>query len=121
MVKTINNKVFESNEKGLQESLLNEVFENYYKDLKNDLIKIRDKKPSKQIVERSDRELLEEILEMLRGLNRVDNNSNQTDKFIKPMRLGDFLTTGGLSGINVNELPFVNVTEKKENDKKPSP
>ena len=75
LVHTINSALGKYNEKELTKEVLDEAFEKYWVDLDEELKKILKSKPSKSI-ERTEKELLEEILEILR--NQQSSNTYGT-------------------------------------------
>jgi hypothetical protein len=78
LVKTINASLKKCEEKELKEEALDDIFEKFWPDFDSDLKKVNEKKPSSTVTKRSDRELLEEILEILRNQDPhfVDFNSS---------------------------------------------
>jgi hypothetical protein len=66
LVYTINTALEKCNEKALKKEVLDEAFDKYWVDLDEDLKKIIKNKPS-NLIKRPERELLEEILEILRN------------------------------------------------------
>lgn len=74
LIKTINNKIGISGGKPLKDSNLESVFNTFWPQLEEKLSKIPESKKSKII--RTDRELLEESLQILRILKNNNNNGN---------------------------------------------
>jgi hypothetical protein len=70
LVKTVNNKLEKAEEKGLKESVLEKAFEKYWPDLESKLAEIKELPTPQTEKIRPDRELLEEILEILRRQER---------------------------------------------------
>ena len=70
LVKTINQKVEEAKENSLQEADLQDVFNTYWPKLEEQLKRIKAQEPAAPKPLRSEREMLEEILELLRGQTR---------------------------------------------------
>jgi hypothetical protein len=67
LVHTINSALEKYNEKALKKEVLNEAFDKYWVDLDEELKEIKKKNQPKASIKRSDRELLEEMLEILRN------------------------------------------------------
>lgn len=66
LIHTINTALDANNEKSLKPEVLNDTFEKYWGDLDKELKEIKKKNQSLQTIKRPDRELLEEILEIMR-------------------------------------------------------
>jgi len=66
----INEVLKEAGKESLNQEFLNSVFETFWPDLEAKLTAIKNAAPKKESPKRGDRELLEEILEMLRGMQQ---------------------------------------------------
>lgn len=104
LVETVNEAVAKAGEKSLASSTLNDVFETYWPRLEAALKQIPASKGSSEQPFRSDREILEEILEVVRRQARPQNVNSIVDAMFskastssildsghKPMDLGDLL------------------------------
>ena len=72
LVSTINNKIIDAGEKTIPDKDLNEVFEVFYPKLEEKLLIVRDEKPIEGAIKRTDREILEEILQAVRSSKEID-------------------------------------------------
>ena len=70
LVQTINGRVAETGGKQLQDKALNSVFETYWPSLEVELTKLAAKSPPRAPKQRSEREMLQEILQLLRAQER---------------------------------------------------
>lgn len=70
LVSTINRSVQDAGEKALQENILNEIFETYWPGLEEKINKILNASVLPKSKARSEREMLQEILEILRAQER---------------------------------------------------
>lgn len=73
LLHTINQVVRDENEKGLTESTLDKVFETFWPELENGLRSLADQQPQRTPELRSDRDLLEEILQLVRSEQRPND------------------------------------------------
>lgn len=74
LLRTINNAVQKNGDKALADSVLDNVFETYWPQLSEALDKIASEQPPSGPAERPEREMLQEILEIVRGQERqIDN------------------------------------------------
>lgn len=67
LMHTINNKIISSNEKTLPEKDLDEVFEVFWKKLESKLQKLKNVQAITKVIKRTDRDILEEILQVVRS------------------------------------------------------
>lgn len=74
LVHTINNKIITVGEKTLPEKDLDEVFDVFYPKLDEKLLAIQNEKPVDGVVKRTDREILEEILQTIRSTKLEEIN-----------------------------------------------
>jgi len=120
LVETINKKVFESKENGLLESDLDEAFETYYPKLETKLNEIKKKNLSKKKVERSERELLEEILGILRKeINRNEWNFEHVtpiNHLSKSSTNFNIVPYSQFTKKELDNLPFICVTKNKDDE-----
>lgn len=74
LLRTINNAVQKNGDKALADSVLDNVFETYSPQLSEALDKIASEQPPSGPAKRPEREMLQEILEIVRGQERqIDN------------------------------------------------
>lgn len=67
LIQTINNKILSTNEKSLNDKDLDEVFDTFWPKIEGRLNDIKNLQPDTQNHRRSDREILEEILQVVRA------------------------------------------------------
>ena len=93
LLKTINTKVVDSGERTLSESDLDEVFERFWPDLSAQLERISKEDVGKKSKQRTEREILEEVLEIVRNQDRRLAIEIQPE----PNTLGKLLASGAAS------------------------
>lgn len=69
LINTINNKIISNGEKSILDKDLNEVFEMFYPRLEEKLSQIKKKDNADGGIQRTDREILEEMLQIIRSAN----------------------------------------------------
>ena len=95
LMQTINRLVEANGERSLSEESLTKVFEKFWPDLENELREITSRRDA-TVVHRSDRQLLEEILEILRGQEKRAQ--------AKPVRVRWETLSEPLSGVTAPSL-----------------
>lgn len=70
LMETVNQSIQDAGGKALHEKTFSRAFENYWSELETSLNKIQTKKPATKLEQRPEREMLQEILEILREQER---------------------------------------------------
>jgi len=90
---TINNKIIHLKEKTISAEDLDDLFEKFWPELEESLNEIKNQSQSSQKTQRSDRELLEEILQSVRSIN-INN--------LSPSSIRTGIRTGKSEGVSHN-------------------
>ena len=107
LVQTINSEVKNGGEKELKEKILDKMFETFWPDLENKLNEINSFKDDYKKIQRSDREMIQEVLEIVRGLQ----NNNST-----PQQILSQTRKAYLNFLNYDKFVDQLVSELKKND-----
>lgn len=122
LLHTINGVVKKEGERALTEKQLNNIFERFWAELETGLKKIVDQGPETQKPTRSQEEMLQEMLELLRAMER--RQQQEQERIPTPYTLGMFIpSTGELFGEKIDRNALVyHLTrpsgEEKKEDKK---
>jgi len=104
LIHTINNALSECNERPLEKNILDESFDKYWEDLDKELNEIKTKFQPKESIQRPDRELLEEILAIMRNKNSIFYVLSPEGKYLGYMEGGDCLRLGVIPGYDSKPL-----------------
>ncbi len=98
LLRTINKAVQKTGERSLADSVLDDVFETYWPRLADSLEGIASQKPTTEPAHRTEREVLQEILEIVRGQERriaaVEENQLRKDLFSRDLLLREAMRSG---------------------------
>lgn len=88
LIQSINNQLQSANEKSLPNTFLYHIFERSWPEFNEKMTEISRANPEKQKKHRSERDILEEILELIRKIDRQENQIINTFNFI-PENIND--------------------------------
>jgi len=111
LVTTINARVKEASERSLPEGVLRKTFETFWPDLDKQLAAIRAQTPISPRPERSDREMLEEILEIVRELGREPDLYDQS--MVPSLGIQDALISQAASGKGAKSIELAQALQRQ--------